>query len=154
MNMSASASDAAGSSADRRQLEDLISLGADVELLFDDGTLMANSVVLSLFSIVLRGAVEANAGAASGVVEQGNKQSSSSSSDSEQRSIPLKGILKEEWLEVAALWYPVAPSCKLTDDEYFDAYVFSGEHWAHAEKAVKIGSQFDIKIVLEKVSRL
>lgn len=117
-----------------KQLEDLISCNADVELQFNDGTLMASSAVLGLFSSVLCGAVEANAGSA-----QSSCKSMLGSSKQSSNSIPLKDVTKDEWLEMAAFWYPVVPSPKI-------------EGWTQAEMLLKFGFQFDIKLVLHKVS--
>lgn len=129
---STSSTKSAGSSFDMQQLEDLISANADVELQFDDGTLMASSAVLSLFISVLRGAVEANAGSAQ------SSCNSTPGSSKEGSSIPLKGVAIDDWLEMAAFWYPIVPSPKV-------------EGWEQAEKLLKFGTQFDIKLVLHKV---
>jgi len=121
-------------------LDDLIAFGADVELQFSDGTLMANSTALSLFSSVLRGAVEANAGKVSG--NSSGTPNSSSSRPHKQRkkdnSIPMEGVKKEEWLQVAAFWYPVVPAPTI-------------ESWQQAELLLRVGSQFDLQLVLHKV---
>jgi hypothetical protein len=116
-----------------QQLKDLISANADVELQLDDGTLMASSAVLSLFISVLRGSVEANAGAAAGSCSDG------SGSSKEGSSIPLKGVTKKDWLQVAAFWYPSVPSPQI-------------KGWFQAEKLLSFGIRFDIQLVLHKVS--
>lgn len=96
-------------------LEDLIALNADVKLSFDDGsTLAVNSAFISVHSRVLRGAVEATG------------------------SIPIAGVSKEEWLQVAAFWYPVVPSPVI-------------KTWEQAELLLTVGSKFDIQLVLHKV---
>jgi hypothetical protein len=89
--------------------------------------------VLSLFISVLRGAVEANAGAAAGSCSDG------SGSSKEGSSIPLKGVTKKDWLQVAAFWYPSVPSPQI-------------KGWFQAEKLLSFGIRFDIQLVLHKVS--
>jgi hypothetical protein len=53
-------------------------------------------------------------------------------------SIPIAGVSKEEWLEAAAFWYPVVPSPEISCRD-------------QAELLLKVGSKFDIQLVLHKV---
>lgn len=121
-------------SKQRAQLAEQIALNADVGLQFDDGsTLMVSSAFISVFSSVLRGAVEANRGAAA----EGTNTSTSSATSSAS-AIPINGVTKAEWLQAASFWYPVVPSPDITD-------------WKQAELLLRIGTQFDIPLLLHKV---
>jgi hypothetical protein len=122
-----------------QSLDELVSFGADVELLFSDGSLMASSTALGLFSSVLRGAVEANAGAAARSNGASNSNSNSNSSSTHAvASIPVEGITKAEWLEVASFWYPIVPAPTICG-------------WVQAELLLKVAVRFDIATVLHKV---
>lgn len=106
-----------------RQLEELMSIDADTELRFDDGVLKANSTVLSFFSSVLRGAIEAD----------------KSSSSSNRKVIPMEGLTTAQWLEVAPFWHPVDPAPVV-------------KTWEEAELLLEIGSRFNLRPALDKVS--
>jgi hypothetical protein len=120
----------------QQQLEDLMSFRSDTELQFEDGTLEASSTVLAFFSSVLRGAVEAHS-AATGT---GNSAVASSCSGAKQQEkkivIPVEGVSKQEWLQVAPFWYPVKPAAVVAD-------------WEQAELLLKVGSMFDLQPVLQ-----
>jgi hypothetical protein len=121
-----------------QQLEDLMRLNADTELRFDDGgVLPANSYVLSFFSSVLRGAVEAaEAHAAS---RKRSSSSSASNSRSSTKVIPVQGVTKKQWLTVAPFWHPVTPPAVV-------------KTWGEAELLLRIGSRFDLRPALDKGS--
>jgi hypothetical protein len=89
-----------------QQLQDLMSLDANTELIFDDGSLLANSTVLSLFSRVLRGAI----------------------SSSSNKKIRMGGVTKAEWLAVAPFWHPVEPSAAVQSWEELDLVLRIGSH--------------------------
>lgn len=110
----------------QQQLEALMGLNADTELRFDDGVLPANSYVLSFFSSVLRNAVEA---------QQAADQEEGSSSSI---SIPMAGITKAQWLQAAPFWHPVEPAPAV--------------QWDNLELLLKIGSRFDLRLVLFQAS--
>lgn len=76
----------------QQQLEELMSFRADTELQFEDGTVEANSTILSFFSSVLRGAVEAHTAAAA----------KGSETTKTRLVIPIDGVSREEWMQVKA----------------------------------------------------
>lgn len=122
-------------------VEDLMGLNADIELVFSDCSVAVNSANISLFSPVLRGAVEATAGTV-GSAPCSNVSSSSSAAvvafDSSKPKIPIEDVSKEEWIEVAEYWYPVVPSPKIAG-------------WEQAELLLRLATQYDIQLVLHKV---
>lgn len=87
------------------QLEELIGLNADVELQFSDGSLPCNSTLLSVFSSVLRGAIEPNTAGSN----------ASSKSHNARCTIPMEGLTMAEWLQVAGFLYPVVPAPDIRD---------------------------------------
>lgn len=105
-----------------QQVERLMSLNADTELRFDDGALPANSNVLSLFSSVLHGAIEAHSG----------DDNSNHSSTSSPIVIQMQGLTKAQWLKVAQCWLPVQPAAAV-------------RYWARAELLLRVGSRFDMR---------
>jgi hypothetical protein len=108
----------------QKQVESLMSLNPDTELQFDDGILPANSNVLCFFSSVLRGAIEAH---------------SAGGSDSSTIVIPMNGLSKGQWLEVAPFWHPVEPAAVV-------------ETWAEAKLLLRVGSRFELRPALDKAS--
>lgn len=104
-----------------------MSFRADTVLKFEDGELQCNSTILGLFSSVLRGAVEAHTA--------GGSSNSNKKPDSLQ--IPVEGVTKQEWLTVAAFWYPVKKAAVVRD-------------WEQAELLLRVGSMFDLAPVLQK----
>ena len=111
------------------QLEDLLRLNADTELRFDDGgALPANVYVLSFFSSVLRGAVEAHSGA-----------DTDSRCGSSTIVIPMDGVTKAQWLAVAPFWHPVEPALVMKE-------------WEQLELVLRIGSRFDLRPALDRAS--
>jgi hypothetical protein len=87
---------------------------ADTELHFDDGVIYGNATVLSFFSSVLRGAIEAHSA--------GRKSSSSCSCSSNSTIvIPMEGLTTKQWLHVAPLWQPVTAVV----ETWGSAHVFS-----------------------------
>lgn len=85
--------------AEQISIEAVMAQYADTSLAFADGEMVrCNSTALSLCSSVLRTAIEvANE---RGVHAQGGFKF----------CIPMEGVTKAEWLEVAPLWYPGMPS--------------------------------------------
>jgi hypothetical protein len=110
----------------QKQVECLMRLNPDTELQFDDGSLPANSNMLSFFSSVLRGAVQA-------------PSAGGSSNSSSTIVIPMKGLTKVQWLEVAPFWHPVGPAAVV-------------KTWAEAELLLRVGSRFDLRPALDKAS--
>jgi hypothetical protein len=110
------------------QVEKLMRLNPDTELRFDDGTLPANSNVLSFFSSVLRGAIEAESA-------HGDRSGSSSTN----MVIPMQGLTKAQWLAAAPFWVPVRPAPTV-------------QTWEEAELLLTIGSRFDLWSPLDKAS--
>jgi len=113
----------------QRQLEELIGLNADVELQFSDGSLSCNSTVLSVFSSVLRGAVEAHTAG-----------SNASKGDSPRSTIPVEGLTREERMQVAGFLYPVVPAPTIKD-------------WQEAEFLLEAGKRYGLSLVLHKVDK-
>jgi len=109
------------------QLEELIGLDANVELQFSDGLLACNGTVLSVFSSVLRGAVEAHTAG-----------SNTSKGDSPRCTIPIEGLTREEWLQVAGFLYPVAPATDIRDLQ-------------QAEFLLEAGKKYGLSLVMDKV---
>lgn len=73
-----------------------MALHADTTLIFSDGEVRCNSIVLSLASTVLRTALE---------LESNHL---SANGDCKYR-IPIQGCTRAEWLDVAPFWYPGSP---------------------------------------------
>lgn len=118
------------------KLEELMGYGADVVLEFQDDVLNANSIVLGLYSSVLRGAVEvSNAVAAS--TADGTSVGSKRSRDGDSSTIPIPGIKKDEWMQAAAFMYPVVPTPTISS-------------WQQLETVLQVASSLDIKLVLHK----
>jgi hypothetical protein len=113
----------------QQQLEDLMSIDADTELRFDDGVIQANSTLLSVYSSVLRAAVAAEHNSAGG-----NKSSSTI-------VMPMPGLTKQQWLDVAPFWHPVEPAAVITT-------------WTETELLLRIGSRFNIRPVMQKAACL
>jgi len=84
-------------------------------------------MVLSVFSSVLRGAVEAHTAG-----------SNASKGDSSRSTIPIEGLTREEWLQVAGFLYPVVPAPKIKD-------------WQQAEFLLEVGRRYGLSLVLDKV---
>lgn len=125
----------------QQTLENLMSIDAEVRLDFSDGYLMASSTALRMASPVLRNALEAHtAGAGSGADNSGSsaKTSASSSSNGAVATIPIDGVTKEEWLEVAAFVYPVVPAPKFASLD-------------QAVRVLGVASKYDLQLALTKV---
>lgn len=108
-----------------------MSYRADTVLQFGEEELQCNSTILGLFSSVLRGAVEAHTAGDS------NNSSTPASTPDSKLQIPVEGVTKEEWLTVAAFWYPVKKAAVVAD-------------WDQAELLLRVGSMFDLAPVLQK----
>jgi hypothetical protein len=117
----------------QQQVERLMSLNADTELRFDDGVLKSNSNVMSVFSSVLCNAIEAHS---AGDDNNNNSSSSTNSCNSGTIVIPMDGVTKEQWLNVAPFWHPLkqSPVVKSCDE---------------AELLLDIGSRFELHPVVE-----
>ena len=114
-----------------------MALNADTELRFDDVVLPANSAVLSMFSSVLRGAIESHMSAHSSSKKPPTTTSSSSSGTTKAIVVPMEGVTKAQWLHAAAFWHRVNPAPTV-------------ESWQEAEELLRIGSRFDLIPVLQK----
>jgi hypothetical protein len=88
-------------------LRDLLSSGADVELLFGDERAPGHSQILSKWSKVLCTALETDSSSSSAA-------RSSSSSSSKITSIPMPGTRKDDWLTAMSFVYPVMPQPEVT----------------------------------------
>lgn len=101
----------AAAASTNEQLLELLSLGSDVQLLFDDEAVPGHAQTLSMWSKVLSNALEA-----------GNCSSSSSASllnyNSKPASgpitIPMDGTSKNDWLTAVSFIYPVVPQALVT----------------------------------------
>lgn len=91
-------------------------------------------------SPVLADALEVHtAGAGDNNNDTSAKTTAASSSNGAVATIPMDGVSKEEWLEVAALVYPVVPPAKIAN-------------LGHAEK-LRVAVKYDIELLLHKVDR-
>jgi hypothetical protein len=100
-------------------------------LKFGEEELQCNSTILGLFSSVLRGAVEAHTAGGK------NNSSKPASTPNSKLQIPVEGVTKEEWLTIAAFWYPVKKAAVVAD-------------WDQAQLLLRVGSMFDLAPVLQK----
>jgi len=116
----------------QQQLARLMTVCADAELRFDDGVLPANSGMLSVFSSVLRDAVEVHTSAPSEC-----NLAPSSSTTSKTIVLPIQGLTKAQWLQASLFWYPVDPAPVV-------------QTWQEVELLLRVGSRFDLRPVLQK----
>lgn len=116
----------------QQQLERLMTVCADAELRFDDGVLSANSGMLSVFSSVLRDAVEVHTSARGAAVGK-----LPPSTTSKTVVLPMQGLTKAQWLQAALFWYPVEPAPVV-------------QYWQEVELLLRIGSRFDLRPLLQK----
>jgi hypothetical protein len=108
-------------------LSDLLSVGCDVELKLDDGTMPASSVVLRLMSGVFSNALDAHDECQTSKPAKASRALSCSTPLSASKTIlPLPGITKAQWLRIAEFLYPVVPFPKIKD-------------WTKAEYLLEVG---------------
>lgn len=108
-------------------LIDLLSVGCDIELQFEDGTMPANSGALRVFSSVIDHALDAQECQTPAKARKASASSTPATASTDERTIiPLPGVTKEQWLRVAEFLYPVVPSPKIED-------------WQEAEFLLEVG---------------
>jgi hypothetical protein len=105
-------------------LSDLLTVGCDIELKFEDGTMPANSGALRLMSSVFNNALDAQHCQAP--IKETKASACSAPTTASKTNIPLPGITLEQWLRIAEFLYPVVPSPNIED-------------WAEAEYLLEVG---------------
>jgi hypothetical protein len=94
------------------QLQELLSIGSDVQLLFGDETVPGHANILSMWSKVLSNALEAGTCSSSSKLQLNNNSKPASC----PISIHMDGTSKEAWLTALSFFYPVLPQPEVTWD--------------------------------------
>jgi hypothetical protein len=90
-------------------LSDLLTVGCDIELKFEDGTMPANSGALRLMSSAFNNALDAQH--CQVPIKETKASACSAPTTASKTNIPLPGsITLEQGLRIAEFLYPVVPS--------------------------------------------
>ncbi|WIA23140.1 hypothetical protein OEZ86_010038 [Tetradesmus obliquus] len=139
----------AAAASTNEQLLELLSLGTDVQLLFEDEAVPGHAQTLSMWSKVLSNALEA-----------GNCSSSSSASllnyNSKPASgpitIPMDGTSKNDWLTAVSFIYPVVPQALVTWDNLEMSTASCVGCYGSCQVLLAIGSKYDMPALLSRAA--
>jgi hypothetical protein len=103
-----------GAATRDEQLQELLSHGSDVRLLFGDEALPGHSHTLSMWSKVVGNALEASTCSSSSSSSSSGTARLLGRHSSSTVSIPMDGTSKDDWLTALSLIYPVLPQPDVT----------------------------------------